>query len=182
MPVLALLAVILIVILAAIVLTPLAIVQRYRLGTARRRARGWIAAINAAGLALSAVLFVAGAAVTSLWIPGALRHALAGLLGGLALGAVGLALTRWESSPGGWYYTPNRWLVLAITLIVAARVAFGFWRSWNAWQVTADYASWAAASGAAGSLSAGAVVLGYYLIYWLGIRRRVQRSRSSRSG
>ena len=175
MPLLAIFGVTLIVILAAIVLTPLAIVQRYRLGTARRRARSWVASINAAGLALSAVLFLGGAAVTSLWIPYAFSHALAGLLGGLALGLVGLALTRWEASPGGWYYTPNRWLVLAITLIVAARVAFGFWRSWNAWQVTSDYASWAAASGAAGSLAAGAVVLGYYLIYWVGIRRRVRR-------
>ena len=175
MPLLAILVFTLVVILAAIVLTPLAIVQRYRLGTARRRARSWVAAINAAGLALSALLFLAGAAVTSLWIPNTFSHALAGLLGGLALGLVGLALTRWEGSPGGWYYTPNRWLVLAITLIVAARVAFGFWRSWNAWQSTDDYASWAAASGASGSLAAGAVVLGYYLIYWLGVRRRVRR-------
>jgi hypothetical protein len=174
-PLLAILAVTLIVILAAIVLTPLAIVQRYRLGTARRRARMWLASINAAGFGLSAALFLTGAAVTSLWIPNAFSHALAGMVGGLALGLVGLALTRWESSPGGWYYTPNRWLVLAITLIVAARVAFGFWRSWNAWRTTADYAAWAAASGAAGSLAAGAVVLGYYLMYWLGVRRRVQR-------
>jgi hypothetical protein len=180
MPLLALLAVTLIVILAAIVLTPLAIVQRYRMGTARRRARSWIASINAAGLALSAVLFLAGTAVTSLWIPNAFSHALAGLVGGLALGLVGLGLTRWEAVLGGWYYTPNRWLVLAITLIVAARVAFGFWRSWHAWQVTADYAAWAAASGAAGSLAAGAVVLGYYLIYWLGIRRRVRRGSTGR--
>jgi hypothetical protein len=179
-PLLAILAVTLIVILAAIVLTPLAIVQRYRMGTARRRARSWVASINAAGLALSALLFLAGAAVTSLWIPDAFSHALAGLLGGLALGLVGLALTRWEASPIGWYYTPNRWLVLAITLIVAARVAFGFWRSWNAWQTTADYATWAAASGAAGSLAAGAVVLGYYLVYWLGVRRRVRRASSVR--
>jgi hypothetical protein len=78
------------------------------------------------------------------------------------------------------YYTPNRWLVLAITLVVAGRVAFGFWRSWNAWQTTDDYASWAAASGAAGSLAAGAVVLGYYLVYWLGVRRRLRRGSSVR--
>ena len=81
MPLLAIFGVTLIVILAAIVLTPLAIVQRYRLGTARRRARSWVASINAAGLALSAVLFLGGAAVTSLWIPYAFSHALAGLLG-----------------------------------------------------------------------------------------------------
>ena len=180
MPLLAVLAFTLIVILAAIVLTPLALVQRYRLGTARRRVRGWVATINAVGLALSVVLFLAGAALTSLWVPDALSHAAAGLAAGSLTGLVGLALTRWESSSGSLYYTPNRWLVLAITLVVAARVAFGFWRSWNAWQTTDDYATWAAASGAAGSLAAGAVVLGYYLVYWLGVRRRAGRAPSVR--
>jgi hypothetical protein len=175
MPLLGVLAFTLIAILAAIMLTPLALVQRYRLGTARRRARGWLASINAAGLVLSAVMFLAGAALTSLWIPGALAYAAAGLLVGSLCGSVGLALTRWEASSSSLYYTPNRWLVLAITLIVAARVAFGFWRSWHVWQTTDDYATWAAASGAADSLAAGAVVLGYYLVYWLGVRRRVQR-------
>jgi len=179
-PLIGLLAFILIVILAAIVLTPLAIVQRYRLGTTRRRARGWVAAINAAGLALSVVMLLFGAALTSLWIPGALTGAAAGLLAGTLAGLVGLALTRWESSPRGLYYTPNRWLVLAITLVVAARVAFGFWRGWHVWQTTSDYASWAAASGATGSLAAGAVVLGYYLTFWLGVRRRIGRSLTGR--
>ena len=70
--------------------------------------------------------------------------------------------------------------MLAITLIVAARVAVGFWRSWQAWPTTDDYAAWAAASGAAGSLAAGAVVLGYYLIYWLGVRRRIGRGSAIR--
>ena len=180
MPLVALLAVTLFVILAAIVLTPLAIVQRYRLGTAKRRARGWVATINAAGLVLSVVVFLFGAALTSLWIPGALSYAALGLLAGSLAGLVGLGLTRWEASPGSLYYTPNRWLVLAITLIVATRVAFGFWRSWQAWHTTDDYAAWAAASGAAGSLAAGAVVLGYYLIYWLGVRRRIGRGSSVR--
>jgi hypothetical protein len=179
-PLVAVLAFTLIVILAAIVLTPLALVQRYRLGTARRRARGWLATINAIGLALSVVIFLAGAALTSLWIPDALIYAVAGLVAGSLIGLIGLALTRWEPSPGSLHYTPNRWLVLAITLAVAGRVAFGFWRSWHVWQTTDDYATWAAASGAAGSLAAGAVVLGYYLVYWLGVRRRLARASSVR--
>jgi len=179
-PLLGLLAVILIVILAAIVLTPLALVQRYRLGTAHRRARRWLATINAAGLALSVLMFLAGAALTSLWIPGALVDALAGLVVGALLGLVGLALTRWERSPGSLYYTPNRWLILAITHLVAARIAFGFWRGWTAWHATDDYAAWVAASGAAGSLAAGAVVLGYYLVYWMGVRRRIGRDPAGR--
>ena len=162
------------VILAAIALTPLALVQRYRLGTARRRARGWSATVNVAGLAFSSALFLAGAAITSLWVPNALTLTLMGFVSGCLLGLVGLALSRWEPAPGSLHYTPNRWLVLGITLVVTARLAFGFWRSWHAWHATPDYGSWAAESGVAGSLAAGAVVLGYYLTYWLGVRRRLR--------
>jgi hypothetical protein len=41
------------VVLAFVAMIPIALVQRYRLGTARQRARGWLAAINLVGLALS---------------------------------------------------------------------------------------------------------------------------------
>jgi hypothetical protein len=82
-------------------------------------------------------------------------------------------LSRWEATPGALHYTPNRWLVLAITLSVASRLLYGMWRGWQAWQAGLNGAPWLVASGAAGSLAAGAVVLGYYLIYWLGVRRRL---------
>jgi hypothetical protein len=36
--------------------------------------------------------------------------------------------------------------------------------------------SWLTASGAAGSLGAGALVLGYYLTFWVGVRRRLRRT------
>ena len=162
------------VILAAIALIPLALVQRYRLGTARRRARGWSTTINVAGLAFSSALFLAGASIASLWIPNALTLTLIGFVSGCLLGLVGLALSRWEAAAGALHYTPNRWLVLGITLVVTARLAFGFWRSWYAWRATPDYGSWAAEAGIAGSLAVGAVVLGYYLTYWLGVRRRLR--------
>ena len=91
----------------------------------------------------------------------------------LLVGAVSRG-RRWEAGGASLHYTPNRWLVLGISLVVTARLAFGFWRSWQAWHATSDYGSWAAESGVAGSLAAGAVVLGYYLTYWLGVRRRVR--------
>jgi hypothetical protein len=161
------LAFILFVILAGIALTAFTLV----LGAAR----AWSSTVNVVGLALSSGLLLASAAVTFIWAPSAFSYSLTGFIGGCLLGVVGLALSRWESARGSLHYTPNRWLVLGITLVVSARVAFGFWRSWHAWGSTPDYASWAAASGAAGSLAAGAVVLGYYLVYWLGVRRRLRR-------
>ncbi|HYN07745.1 MAG TPA: hypothetical protein VES67_10165 [Vicinamibacterales bacterium] len=169
-------------VLALIALIPLSLVMRYRVGTSRRRARGWVAAINFAGFALSAALFLTVAAITSVWVPDAFTYAIAGLTTGGVLGVLGLWLTRWESAPGALNYTPNRLLVLGITLVVTARLAYGFWRGWHAWRAGIEGTSWVAASGAAGSMAAGAVVLGYYLVYWMGVRRRLRsHARRSRS-
>jgi hypothetical protein len=163
--------------LALIALMPVSLVQRYRVGTARRLARGWVATLNLIALSISTAIFLAGAAVTAIWVPGAFMYAVAGLAAGAALGIAGLALSRWEATPSALHYTPNRWLVLAITLTVTARIGYGVWRAWHAWQAGGPDASWLAAAGVAGSLAAGAVVLGYYLLYWAGVRRRVQKHR-----
>ena len=165
-------------ILAPVVLVPVSLVLRYRAGTARRQARGWIAILNLIGLAISTLLFLMGAAIANIWVPFALEYSLLGLLGGFALGIVGLWLSRWEHGPEALHYTPNRWLVLAVTLLVTARILFGLWRSWHSWHLASQAGtdpSLVASFGVAGSLAAGAVVLGYYLSYWLGIRRRLRR-------
>jgi hypothetical protein len=165
-------------VLTPVVLVPVSLVLRYRAGTARRQARGWIAVLNLIGLAISTMLFLMGAAIANIWVANALKYSLLGLLGGFALGIVGLWLSRWERAPQTLHYTPNRWLVLAVTLLVTARILFGLWRSWHAWHLastTGADTSLVASFGVAGSLAAGAVVLGYYLSYWLGIRRRLRR-------
>jgi membrane associated rhomboid family serine protease len=177
MPLLAVFLLLAIVVLASIALLPLTLLQRYRVGTARRPARGWLIAINLVGTAISVALFVIASAVTSTWVPYAFTYTLMGLAAGLSLGLLGLALTRWEPTATLLYYTPNRVLVLAITLIVTARVLYGFWRSWHVWTAGLDYSSWAAESGIAGSMAAGGVVLGYYLGFWLGVRSRMKRHR-----
>ena len=161
--------------LAPVLLMPLSLVMRYRAGTARRRARGWVTAVNIGALALSVGLFLMGAAITNIWVPRAFAYSALGLLGGCALGIVGLWVSRWEATTEGLHYTPNRWLVLAVTLVFTARVLYGFWRGWHTWQAAPGEGSWVAAFGIAGSLAAGALVLGYYLSYWLGVRRRLKR-------
>ena len=65
----------------------------------------------------------------------------------IVLGVLGLALTRWEVAGGRLHYTPNRWLVLSITLVVTCRLAYGMWRSWEAWHASVDRMAWVAASG-----------------------------------
>jgi hypothetical protein len=174
-----LLVVPILVLLAILVLIPVSLVQRYRVGIARRPARGWVATLNVITLLLSTAMLVTTAAVMTVWVPDALSYTGAGLAIGCALGAVGLWASRWEPTPTSLIYTPNRWLVLAITVVVSSRLLYGCWRSWHAWRLSPDDGSWLAEAGAAGSLGAGAVVLGYYLTYWLGVRRRFKRHTSS---
>ena len=177
MPILALILAVLVAALAAIALIPVSLVQRYRVGTARRLARGWVASLNLVALIISAVLFLAGAAVTNVWVPKAFEYSLLGFAVGCLLGLLGLALTRWEVTAQSLHYTPNRPLVLIVTLVVTARVMYGFWRGWQAWQ-SGMGESWVAAAGVAGSLAAGAVVLGYYATFWTGVLRRLRRHRA----
>jgi hypothetical protein len=176
-PLLLLAAALIFVLVFSVVLIPLSLVQRYRMGSARRPARSWFATLNLVGVGLSTILFLLVAALTNALVPEAFRYALMGLAIGCVLGLLGLVLTRWERGPRAVYYTPNRWLVLAITLVVTARIGYGFWRSWHAWRAAYEHTYVIAASGVAGSLAAGAVVLGYYLIYWAGVRRRIRRER-----
>jgi hypothetical protein len=174
------LAVLLLTVLLAIAMAPLSIVWRYRAGTARRLARGWIAAINTVGLAVSVAIFLLVAAVTTFWVPNALLYSVAGVLGGALLGLLGLAASRWEDRADGLHYTPNRWLVLALTGVVTSRMLYGLWRGYRAWGDTPPDQTWLAAAGAAGSMAAGAVILGYSLAYAAGVWRRALLDRRGR--
>jgi hypothetical protein len=179
-PLLFLVGVLLFLPLVFLVLLPISLVQRYRVGTSRQQARGWLLTLNLAGIVLSTGLFLFGALVSSYWIPNAFTYSLAGIGVGCALGLVGLLLTRWEATPRALHYTPNRLLVLAITLVITARVIYGLWRAWHTWGLVAQKSEWIVVSGVAESMGAGAVVLGYYLVYWAGVRRRLKRSAAPR--
>jgi hypothetical protein len=160
-----------------IALVPLSLMLRYRASTARRMARGWVLAINVVAIGLSATLLLVAAALTTLRDPRAFTYTVSGLLGGCALGVLGLALSRWEATPRGLHYTPSRALVFAIMLLVASRMVYGVWRAWHAWHAPSTETSWIAASGVAGSLAAGGVVLGYFLAYNAGVWRRLRHHR-----
>ena len=174
MPLLIVPLVILVLLALWLLLLPLSLWQRYRLGKARRKAWPWLVRLNSWLLLFSSGLFVASMAITSVWWPGALGYALAGMGAGLLTGIIGLWLSRFEQTPQGLYYTPNPWLVLTLTLLVAARIAMGFVEMWRYWQgretlsiiPVLDHASLFAVAG---------LLLGYYLAYTWGLRPRLPR-------
>ena len=168
-----LIAVPILLVLVVIALIPFSIVQRFRAGTADRPARRWVATLNLVAVAFSVFLFVGGAFVTSQFVPNVLTYTSAGLALGGVLGLLGVALTHWQYAGGRLRYRPNRLLVLTLTIVVAVRLLYGFWRSWQTWEAGLD----SVIPGVAASMSAGAVVLGYYLVFWAGIRWRIGRSR-----
>ncbi len=177
MPLLPILLILLLLPVIIALALPFSLLQRYRSGTARRRAKGWVAFINLGLLVISGAIFLWVAALTNFWVPHAFSYSLLGLAGGGALGVLGLFITRWEASPGTLHYTPNRALILLLTFAVALRLVYGLWRAWHAWGTHAPETSWLAAAGVANSMAVGAVVLGYYFVYTVGVIRRLAAQR-----
>jgi hypothetical protein len=177
-PLVALAVILVFLLIFTVVMVPLSIAMRFRASSTRRRAWGWMVTLNFFAACVSAAILLVTAAVSNAWIPNTFLYALIGLACGLALGLVGLITSRWEMTPQGVHYTPNRWLILMITVVVTARILYGFWRAWHSFQTTLAGESWLAHSGAAGSMGAGAAVLGYYVVYWAGLRRRVRKHRA----
>src|SRR5690606_4094207 len=166
-----------------LLLWPLGLWQRYRSGRARRRARpGWVT-FNAAGLLLSSALLLAGAVFAGIWIDGAAWNAGAGLLAGLATGTAGLWLARFEAGNGQLHYTANAWLVLALTVLVAARVALAAWQAWyRAFEGVPAPVPWPWLAQPARPWAMGGLVPGHHLAFAPGLRRRRARPGDARRG
>src|SRR5207244_1756420 len=140
-------------------------------GTARRQGRPWVATMNVWATGLSAVLFLFFTFLISFWLGPTLPFALTGMgFGGFGL--VGLMVTRWESHPEGLFYTPSRWLALLVMLAIAARLVYGWWHAVH--RGAPDEQHWfLSASGTQLSVAVAAGLIGYYLVYAIGVRIRI---------
>ena len=157
----------------------LSLALRYRAGTARRQGRRWVATMNLWATSFSAALFLCFTFLISFWLGPTLRFALAGLAVGGLLGLLGLVLTRWESHPEGFFYTPSRWLALLITLAIAARLVYGWWHTMH--RGVPDEQHWfLSASGTQLSVAVAVGLIGYYLVYAIGVRVRIARHEKGR--
>lgn len=155
-----------------LVLLPISLWARYASGRARRRAQGWVVRGNAWLLAMSLPLFLLSAWAATYWMDDALRDAGLGLLIGVVVGVVGVWLTHFERDAKGLVYTPNRWLVLVLTSIVALRVVAGLWMAWRHanGDVSGALAQWLDAGAWTGVAG---LFLGYGLAYTWGVRARL---------
>jgi hypothetical protein len=160
--------------LAGVILLSLAL--RYRAGTARRKARRWAASLNVWMTSFSAAFFLSFSLLLSFWVDSAFRFALIGTGFGSILGLLGLAITRWESQPEGLFYTPSRWLALLVTLAIAVRFIYGWWHATHSGGSVPDDRHWLiTASGTQLSLAVAAGLIGYYLVYSIGVRLQIAR-------
>ena len=155
-----------------LMLLPVLLLQRYRLGRARQRAIGWVVGANAWLLLGSALLLLVGAWLGQRWVADALPFAAGGLAVGLLLGMLGARLSRFEFTPKGMFHTPDRWLVLILTLTVAARIALGIWQAWLYWRAGRAMHGLLEQQGSLFAL--GAMLLGHYLAYAWGLRRALR--------
>ena len=160
----------------------LSLALRYRAGTARRQGRRWVATMNVWLTSFSAVFFLSFTFLISFWLGTAFRFALLGICFGAILGLLGLAMTRWESQPEGLFYTPSRWLALLVTLAIAARFVYGWWRTTHSGSSAPGEQNWVmTASGTELSLAVAAGLIAYYLVYSIGVRLQIARHEQRRA-
>lgn len=159
-----------------LILFPWSLWQRYRRGKATRRVWPWQVRVNLGLLCLAMAVFLLISAVFQIWWPHQLLQAALGLGAGLGLGALGIATARFEWREAGLFHTPNPWLVLLLTLLVAGRILLGLF------QVIQQGVAWSRDQVLAGDLHAGltglaGLLLGYAFAITWGLHRHLRRLR-----
>lgn len=94
--------------------------SRYRKLVSRQKSHAWRHWFAAVFFALLLLVFAA-AAIMDPWAEAALA---AGILVGVVLSRFGLGATRFESTPGGIFFTPSGRIGLVLTLLLVARVLY----------------------------------------------------------
>lgn len=102
---------------------------------------------------------------------------LAGLAAGGVLAVVGLRMTRFEHGASGHWYTPNPMIGVALTALLLGRLAYRFFavRALSATATAADPSSLEALQRSPLTLALAALLIGYYLVYCIGLLRAARR-------
>jgi hypothetical protein len=101
----------------------------------------------------------------------------AGVACGLALGFWGLRLTRFERDGAGFFYTPNPYLGVGLSLLLVGRIVYRFF---ELYQLHGHFAAGPPDLGRSPlTLAMVGIVFGYYAIYSVGLLRWRRRARSA---
>jgi hypothetical protein len=134
-----------------------------------------------ARIAIFSVLGVALAA-TGLANPRLLEGLLGGALGGVALGLLGLRLTRFErDASGADGYYPNAWVGGLLTVLLVARLAWRFLVVMPQLQDPAMAHTAPAMGNSPLTLAMFGLIIGYYIAYYAGLlvhHRRFERAQA----
>jgi hypothetical protein len=102
-----------------------------------------------------------------------LGPAAAGLVLGIGLAMVGLMHTKVEAAAGSMFYTPNKWIGLAVTALFLGRLAGRlFVLSERATQVASGVSPYAGLQRSPLTLALYFLVAGYYVTYYAGVLRK----------
>jgi hypothetical protein len=144
-----------------------AIYRRIRRNIGRQPVRPRRMQVRIVILALAALL-VSTRSLHSPELGGAL---LAGLLGGAALGFIGLRHTKFESTEEGSFYTPHTYIGVSVSALLLARLAYRFVALYPAAQAAAqaDADPFASYQKSPLTLAIFGIVVGYYVLYYAGI-------------
>jgi hypothetical protein len=130
---------------------------------------------------LAALLLYASAHHSALLAAG-----LGGLLAGAVTGVVGLRLTRFESGPDGFFYTPNTYIGVGLSALFIGRLVYRFVStgqltgnpstSTAVGQAGASANPWAAFTASPLTLAIFTLIVGYYVTYFVGVMLRARNA------
>jgi hypothetical protein len=148
--------------------------KRVRRNIGRQRSRLWR---HWAGTVLCPLL-LALMALGALHSVEAEAALLGGIAGGFGLGTFGLRLTRFERDGAGFFYTPNPYLGVGLSLLLVGRIA---WRMVELYQLQGHFANTGSLDFARSPLTLVMVglVFGYYATYSFGLLRWRRQSREA---
>jgi hypothetical protein len=157
-----------------IVMVPLIawrIYSRVRRNVGRQKSRAWRHWVGAVFFPLLLLLL----AVTAMARPLSEAALAAGIVAGAALGFWGLRLTRFERTAEGFFYTPNAYLGIALSLLLIARVLYRLGELYMM-QGTASAAQAQDFTRSPLTLLIIGLVAGYYATFAVGLLRWRRRS------
>jgi hypothetical protein len=146
--------------------------RRMRLSFGRQRVRDGYMWFRI-GLLTLVVFFITVLVARDVEVLGAL---LGGIACGAVLGAFGLRYTKFEVTAQGRFYTPHTYIGLVITALFVGRLLYRFLAVYNGVipAATAGEGFASALQRSPFTLAALGTVVGYYVLYYLGVLQRTR--------